>query len=137
MHKILALSSCLILGVLAGCAQAPKPSNKLLMWHWMTDRNDTFQKFAQEYQQQTGIEVTIQLFAPSDSYSQKVIAAAQANVLPDIYGILDKKSIVAEFIKSGLVYDLTDEMNADTAQWKDSLFDKALSDKRFDAGNIY
>ena len=103
----------------------------------MTDRNDTFQKFAQQYQQETGIEVTVQLFAPSDSYSQKIIAAAQANVLPDIYGILDKKSIVADFIKAGLVADLTDAMEADGGEWKNSLFDKALADKRFDAGNIY
>ena len=137
MRKLLTLCSCLILVVLAGCSQPPKPSNKLLLWHWMTDRNDTFQKFAQEYQKETGIEVNIQLFAPSDSYSQKIIAAAQANVLPDIYGILDKKSIVADFIKAGLVTDLTDAMEADGGKWKNSLFDKALADKRFDAGNIY
>jgi ABC-type glycerol-3-phosphate transport system substrate-binding protein len=123
--------------VVAGCSQPPNPSNKIVLWHWMTDRNDTFQKLAQQYQQETGIEVSIQLFAPSDSYSQKVIAAAQANVLPDIYGILDKKSIVADFVKAGLVTDLTGDMEADQGKWKDSLFDKALADKRFDAGNIY
>ncbi len=127
----------LILIVLAGCSQPPKPSNKIILWHWMTDRNDTFQKLAQEYQQQTGVEVNIQLFAPSDAYSQKVIAAAQANVLPDIYGVLDKKSIVADFIKAGLVTDLTGAMDADGGQWKNSLFDKALADKSFEAGNIY
>jgi len=70
-------------------------------------------------------------------YSQKVIAAAQANVLPDIYGILDKKSVVADFIKAGLVVDLTGAMDADGGSWKNSFFDKALADKRFDAGNIY
>ncbi len=123
--------------ILAGCSQPSGPSNKIILWHWMTDRNDTFQKLAQQYKQETGIEVTIQLFAPSDSYSQKVIAAAQANVLPDIYGILDKKSIVADFVKAGLVADLTDAMEADGASWGNSLFDKALADKRFDAGNIY
>lgn len=137
MRKLVALSSCLMFVVLAGCSQPSKPSDKLILWHWMTDRNDTFQKFAQEYQQQTGIEVDVQLFAPSDSYSQKIIAAAQANVLPDIYGILDKKSIVAVFIKAGLVADLTDDMKADEGKWKNSLFDKALADKQFKAGNIY
>ena len=137
MRKSLTLFSCLILSLLAGCSQPPKPSNKILLWHWMTDRNDTFQKLAQQYQQETGIEVSIQLFAPSDSYSQKIIAAAQANVLPDIYGILDKKFIVADFIKAQLVADLTDAMEADNAAWKNSLFDKALADKRFDAGNSY
>ena len=136
-QKLLTLCSCLMLVIFAGCAKAPAPSNKLILWHWMTDRNDTFQKFAQEYQKNTGIEVVVQLFAPSDSYSQKVIAAAQANVLPDIYGILDKKSVVADFVKAGLVTDLTADMEANGGAWENSLFDKALADKRFDAGNIY
>ena len=137
MRKVFTLYSCLVLVFFAGCSQPAKPSNKIFLWHWMTDRNDTFQQLAQQYQKDTGIEVSIQLFAPSDSYSQKVIAAAQANVLPDIYGILDKKSLVADFIKAGLVADLTDAMDADAGGWKNSLFDKALADKRFDAGNIY
>ena len=137
MRKLVALCSCLFLGLLIGCTHPQKPSNKLVLWHWMTDRNDTFQKFAQEYKDKTGIEVTVQLFAPSDSYSQKVIAAAQADVLPDIYGILDKKAIVADFIKAGLVANLTDAMQADGSSWKNSLFDKALADKQFNAGNIH
>jgi raffinose/stachyose/melibiose transport system substrate-binding protein len=137
MRKLTALYSCLILMFFSGCSQAPQPSNKLLLWHWMTDRNDTFQKLALQYQKETGVEVTIQLFAPSDSYSQKIIAAAQANVLPDIYGILDKKSIVADFVKAGLAANLTDEMEANGGEWKNSLFDKALADRRFEAGNIY
>ena len=44
---------------------------------------------------------------------------------------------MADFIKAGLVADLTDAMDADGGSWKNSLFDKALADKRFDAGNIY
>src|SRR5476651_1438390 len=113
MQKLITLCSCCILMVLAGCSQAAKPSNKIILWHWMTDRNDTFQKLAQQYKQETGIEVDVQLFAPSDSYSQKVIAAAQANVLPDIYGILDKKSVVADFIKAEIAADLTPAMEAE------------------------
>jgi len=103
----------------------------------MTDRNDTLQKLAQEYKQETGIEVEVQLFAPSDAYSQKIIAAGQADALPEIYGVLDKKSIVSFFIKAGLVVDLTADMEADNARWQNSLFDKALADKRFDPGNSY
>ena len=137
MRKLMTLCFCLVLVVLAGCSQPPQSSHKILLWHWMTDRNDTFQKLAQQYKQETGTEVIVQLFAPSDAYSQKIIAAAQADVLPDIYGILDKKSIVADFIKAGLVADLTDAMKADGGKWENSLFDKALSDRRFDSGNIY
>ncbi len=103
----------------------------------MTDRDETFKKLAAEYTKQTGIEVAIELFAPSDAYSQKIIAAAQANVLPDIYGILDKKSIVADFIKAGLVADLTAEFAADDGAWEKSLFEKALAVNRFEEGNTY
>ncbi len=140
MQKLIGVWCCCavaLLAVLAGCSKSPQPSNKILVWHWMTDRHETLLKLAQEYKQQTNIDVTVELFAPSDAYSQKIIAAAQANVLPDVYGILDKKSIVADFIKAGLVADLSDAMNADNGAWKESIFDKALADKSFDAGNIY
>lgn len=122
---------------LTGCSPSPSKSNTILLWHWMTDRHDTLEQLAEKYKQETGIEVTVQLFAPSEAYSQKVIAAAQGNVLPDIYGVLDKKSIVADFIQAGLIADLTNAMEADGGRWKNSLFDKALADRRFDAGNIY
>ncbi|MDE2028677.1 MAG: extracellular solute-binding protein [Candidatus Omnitrophica bacterium] len=137
MRRLASVCCCLVLACLAGCSQPPQPSNKLILWHWMTDRQDTLQKLAQEYKEKTGIEVAVQLFAPSESYSQKVIAAAQANVLPDIYGILDKKSIVADFIKAGLVTDLTPDMEAGGGVWKNSLYAKALADKSFDPGNSY
>ena len=131
------LCSCLILVFLAGCLKPHPPDHKILIWHWMTDCNDSFLKLAQEYKQQTGQEITVRLFAPSDSYSQMVIAAAQANVLPDIYGILNTKFIVADFIKAGLVADLSDAMYADHGGWANDLFDKALAEKRFEKGNIW
>ena len=124
-RKFLMLCSFLMLLVFAGCSQTPRPSNKIILWHWMTDCNDTFLKLAQQYRQETGVEVTVRLFAPSDSYSQMIIAAAQANVLPDIYGILDKKTITSYFIQAGFVADLTSAMEADQDSWKNSLFDKA------------
>jgi len=128
---------CLALVFGAGCSKAQKPSHKILVWHWMTDRHETFLKLAEEYKKQTGIEVTVELFAPSDAYSQKIIAAAQANVLPDVYGILDKKSIFADFIKAGLVADLSAAFAADNGAWERSLFEKALAVDRFDYNNIY
>ena len=71
MSKVITLCFYLSLVLLAGCSQPSKPSNKIILWHWMTDRNDTFQKLAQQYQKETGIEVSIQLYAPSDAYSRK------------------------------------------------------------------
>ncbi len=136
LRKLAVVCILLVITVIAGCS-SPKPSNKILLWHWMTDRHDTFLALAKQYANETGIDVDVQLFAPSESYSQKVIAAAQANILPDIYGILDKKAIVADFIKAGLVADLTPAMDAQGGQWKNSLFAKALADRQFDAGNSY
>lgn len=140
MRTWMAWCWCLLVVLMAGvsgCSKPPVASNKVLIWHWMTDRDDAIKKLAQQYQQQTGIEVHVELFAPSDSYSQKIIAAAQANVLPDIYGILDKKSIFADFIKAGLVADLTPAFTADGAAWEKSIFDKALAVNRFDSSNTY
>ena len=133
----LVLCCCLGLFLAAGCSQRPQDPDKILLWHWMTDRDETFKKLAEEYKKETGIEVTVELFAPSDAYSQKIIAAAQANVLPDIYGILDKKSIFADFIKAGLVADLTSDFAAEGGAWQKALFEKALAVTRFEAGNIY
>lgn len=118
-----------------GCAR--QDPNTITLWHWMTDRHKTLELLAQEYEQRTGIKVKIDLFAPSEAYSEKIIASAQASVLPDIYGILDKKEIFATFIKSGFVEDLTDEFHSDGGRWEESLFPKALGVNRFEEGNSY
>lgn len=138
MRQFLALICAVLIAVGgSGCGETKAPSNKITLWHWMTDRDETFKKLAKEYQAKTGIEVEVQLFAPSDAFSQKVIAAAQANVLPEIYGVLDKKAILADFIKAGLVEDLTPAMTANGNSWQKSFFAKALSVNQFEAGNIY
>ncbi len=118
-----------------GCGQAGKSADQIEVWHWMTDRQDVLETLAGKYEEETGIKVKLSLFAPSDAYSQKIIAAAQANVLPDIYGILDKKAIIGSFIKAGYVADLTAEFQANDGAWEKSLFTKALDNNRFIDGN--
>ncbi len=135
MKKAFSLFCCAILVTLAGCAQPKKPSNQIEVWHWMTDRQEALETLAHKYEQQTGIKVKLELFAPSDTYIQKITAASQANVLPDIYGILDKKSIFALFIKAGFVADLTPEFRANGAAWESTFFPKALDNERFVDGN--
>ncbi|MBF0593451.1 MAG: extracellular solute-binding protein [Candidatus Omnitrophica bacterium] len=121
--------------VMAGCAQPKKADNQIEVWHWMTDRQDAFDALAAKYEAETGIKVRFDLFAPSDAYTQKIIAAAQANVLPDVYGILDKKAIVASFIKAGFVADLTADFAADNGAWESSLVARAVDINRFSKGN--
>lgn len=125
---------------LTGCGGQTKKAEEqspITVWHWMTDRDKAFQELAIKYEQETGVKVKVDLYAPSDAYSQRIIASAQAKVLPDIYGILDKKSIFASFIESGFVADLTEEFKKDNAAWENSLFTKAVDVNRFEDNNIY
>ncbi len=132
----LALLGCLLF-VWLGCAGGGPKSDTLVIWHWMTDRHKVFEQLAKKYKDETGQEVIFELYAPSDVYSQKIIASAQARILPDIFGILDKKSVVASFIESGFVADLTSEFEKDNEAWKKDLFPKALAVNQFEEGNPY
>lgn len=134
MKRLIAVLLCSILFL--GCQPKPKETNTITLWHWMTDRKVALETLAQKYEQQTGIKVKVDLYAPSDQYTQRIIASAQAKVLPDIYGILDKKDIFASFIQSGFVTDLTEEMQKNDGEWEKSLFKKALDANRFVDGNI-
>lgn len=125
---------------LAGCAPAnDKDSETLTVWHWMSDREETFQTLAKRYEDTTHVKVKFDLYAPSEAYAQRVKAAAQTNTLPDIYGILGEKRDFASFIKSGFVADLTAELGPREGlpMWRDKLFEKALSVNEFLAGNEF
>ncbi|MDP2939503.1 MAG: extracellular solute-binding protein [Candidatus Omnitrophota bacterium] len=130
--------SILFLLSLNSCTNKPaveKPT--ITIWHWMTDRQDAFQKLANQYEQKTGIKVNFELYAPSDAYTQKVRAAAQGKTLPDIYGLLSEKRDFASFIKSQHVADLTAELEKDNSVWKKIFFEKALAVNEFEPKNIY
>lgn len=125
--------------LMAGCGPPGKAknANTLSVWHWMTDRHDALVKLAEKYEKETGVKVNFELYAPSDAYSQKIIAAAQAKVLPDIFGVLGEKKTFASFIKNGFVADLTGDLQLDNAEWESSFFPKALAVNKFEEGNIY
>jgi ABC-type glycerol-3-phosphate transport system substrate-binding protein len=139
MNKIIAFGCLLFAMIISGLACTPLPpqTDRIVIWHWMTDRDKAFQELAARYEQETGVKVIFELYAPSDVYAQKIISAAQARILPDIFGILSKKSVVADFIKSGFVADLTADFKAEDAQWERSIFDKALAVNRFEENNAY
>ena len=135
MRKVVSLALCLFLSL--GCAQKKEDLNTIIVWHWMTDRQKAFEELAALYEKQTGVKVKIDLYAPSDAYSQRIVASAQSRVLPDIYGVLDKKEIFASFIQSGFVTDLTAEFQKENNTWEKMLFPKALDVNRFLEGNIH
>ncbi len=123
---------------LVGCQSAKetgKPS--LTVWHWMTDREAAFQELAKRYEENTGVKVNFELYAPSDAYSQKVRAAAQGATLPDIFGILGENRDFASFIKAGHILDITPYMEENNSSWKNSFFSKALAVNEFLEGNSY
>lgn len=126
-----------LLTVFVGCAKPIQDPNMIVVWHWMVDRHNAFEVLAQKYKEQTGITVHFKLYAPSDVYSQKIVAAAQARILPDVFGVLDTKFFFAEFIKSGFVADLTEEFAKDNGAWKKSLFARAVAVNLFEEGNGY
>lgn len=138
--KSLRLATLLALGslALAGCGGGSKTaSESILVWHWMSDREDAFQALAQKYKELTGVPVRFDLYAPSDNYAQKVRAAAQTNTLPDIYGVLGETRDLASFIRAGHVENLSPAMQADNAAWERRFFAKALVNTRFADGNSY
>ncbi len=127
-----------LLFTMVGCTpkkEAEKPT--ITIWHWMTDRQPTFKELAKRYEQNAGIKINFELYAPSDAYTQKVRAAAQGNTLPDIFGILGEKRDFASFIKAGHILDLAPHMQKNSNQWRNSFFRKALAVNEFPEGNSY
>ena len=107
------------------------------IWHWMSDREDALLELGKRYEDETGTKIELELYAPSNAYTQKIRAAAQTTTLPDIFGILGEKRDFASFIKAGHVYNLTGHMEADEGAWKKKLFYKALAVNEFKEGNDF
>ena len=83
-----------------GCSEQKLNSKPAIsIWHWMTDRDATFQELAKKYEILTGVKINFELYAPSDAYTQKIRAAAQGMNLPDVFGILGEKRDFASFQK--------------------------------------
>jgi len=126
-----------ILVFIAGCAQQKSASKKIIVWHWMNDRKPAFETLAKQYKEKTGIDVEFKLFFPPDIYSQKVIAAARAGNLPEIFGILGEKRTVGSFVKAGYILNLTPYMETNDSVWKKSFYTQALDVITFKPGNSY
>ncbi len=129
----------LFISALSGCSgrQADAGKGSITVWHWMTDRDWAFFELARRYKAQTGIQVHFELYAPSDSYSQKMRAAAQGASLPDIFGLLAEKRDFASFIKAGHILNITPHMEENEGEWKNRFFVKALAVNEFGPDNKY
>jgi len=124
--------------VAAGCSKQEASSNKeIVLWHWMTDREDTLEKLADQYQKLSGVKVRLEIYAPSDVYSSRIRASAQTDTLPDIFGVLGEPWDLASYIKSGHVANLEAAMLANGGAWRKQFFPKALASDFFSARNQY
>jgi len=132
--KILLLTLALFA---AGCAPPKHSAKTIVVWHWLNDRREALDNLAQKYRAATGIDVEFKLFFPPDIYVQKVVAAARAGNLPDIFGVLGEKSSLASFIKAGHIADLTAVMNQENGAWKNSFYPQTLGSAIFTANNTY
>ena len=137
MKKVLILLAIFGLIICSYAQEKAEAKEEIVIWHWMTDRQEAFNTLSEDYEKATGKKVEFRLYAPSDAYSQKIKAAAQTNTLPDIYGILGEKSVFSLFIKADHVLDLTKEMNANSGEWRNKFFARALAVNEFEAGNSY
>ncbi|MBV9080735.1 MAG: extracellular solute-binding protein [Elusimicrobia bacterium] len=134
------LASLLLVAPFIGGCKSEKSASaekSVVVWHWMTDRDEALQQLAQKYKQQTGVSVQFQLYAPSDVYQQKVRVGAQTSSLPDIFGILGDARDVAEFVEAGHVENLTSQLGDGPGSWKDSFYAEALNTTYFRPGNSY
>ncbi|MCG3206210.1 MAG: hypothetical protein KCHDKBKB_02943 [Elusimicrobia bacterium] len=112
-------------------------SHAVVVWHWMTDRDEALQELARKYKEETGQEVQFQLYAPSDVYSQKVKVGAQTNSLPDIYGVLGDAQDLAHFIEAGHVENLTGSLGEGPDSWRSTFYEEAINTAYFKAGNSF
>jgi len=103
----------------------------------MTDREETFKELTKQYKEKTGVDVRFELYAPTAAYTAKIRAAAQADKLPDVYGVLMQMRDFAAFIKADHIYDLTPYMEADEGAWRDIFFKSALNMNSFANDNQY
>jgi raffinose/stachyose/melibiose transport system substrate-binding protein len=135
--KITALCLVVFSAALSGCGQqAKEPAEaKLIVWHWMTDRKPALEELAAKYKSETGVEVEFKLFFPADIYSSKVIAAARAKNLPDIFGILGEKKTAASFIKAGHILNLSPYMSDNDSAWKNKFYPNTLKVTTFPEDN--
>jgi len=125
--------------IVSGCAKTGNNPNQseIAIWHWMSDRVNELDTLASQYFDLTGIKVKFELYAPTSAYTSKIRSAAQADKLPDIYGILLEMRDFASFINAGHVYDITGYMDENDGQWRKIFYESALSMNYFSPNNQY
>ena len=66
------LCLCFVILAVSGCSgTGAKDEDVIKVWHWMTDRQEAFEKLTKDYYEQTGVKVVFETYAPTDVYKNK------------------------------------------------------------------
>ena len=129
----LALTACAGGSGTADAGSAKASDRTLTFWHYFTDRADLLQELATQYQNETGVEVKLEL-VPGDALPQKFQAAAQADQLPDISaGWTNANEKLAPYALEGKILNLSTVDGA--TEWFDEFAPSALQGVSYTADN--
>jgi len=129
----LALTACSGGSGAADAGAAKSPATTLTFWHYFTDRADLLQELATQYQDETGVEVKLEL-VPGDALPQKFQAAAQADQLPDISaGWTSAGEKLAPYALEGKILNLSTVDGA--TEWFDEFVPSAIQGVSYTADN--
>lgn len=115
-----------------GTAEAGKT---ITFWHYWTDRAQVLEELATQYEEETGVEVKLEL-VPGDALGQKFQAAAQADKLPDISaGWVGAGEVLAAYAVEGQVLNLSDL--DESAEWFERFEPSTIAGVSYVDGNAW
>lgn len=124
----------LVFVLFASCGKSVISSEvDIIIWHWMPEKQKTFENLAKKYLQETGIRVVFKKYYPKDVYRNKVLIAQTSNELPEIFNPLAGKREVASFIQEGVIANLSKDLNE--GSWREMFFSEALLKDYYESKN--
>ncbi len=128
-----AATATLALAACSGGGGSPEGGETITFWHYFTDRTDVLQQLADEYHEQTGVTVELEL-VPGDALGQKFQAAAQSDTLPDISaGWVGAGEVLAAYANDGEVLNLSEVDGS--AEWFERFVPSTITGVSYAEGN--
>lgn len=123
----LALTAC------SGGGGSSEEGETITFWHYFTDRTEVLQQLADQYKEETGVTVKLEL-VPGDALGQKFQAAAQSDTLPDISaGWVGAGEVLAAYANDGSILNLSDVDGA--AEWFERFVPSTITGVSYADGN--
>ena len=130
------LTLVMIAGCLFGCrAKSEKKDvdsngeKTITVWHYANDREDLLNQLAEEYYQETGIKVVMELYS-GDQMASKIRTAASSGELPDAWYFAGGKGDMDEYATAGNIKKIE-------ADWLDRFPENVLAQVSFTDDDTY